>query len=151
MITSRPERCPECGTSWMDGLTCQDHFHQMLYWENERSELGAVHHLMVLSFNLQHPSVYSSEMLGSARQMLEDFVEGRVTPSEFRRQNRSRLSSTQREWKITGTPQDHGAYDQPVPWTMTARDVTAGGIDAYIENVHRWARSILDQLESRAD
>lgn len=141
-----PLTCPECGVPWTDGVTCTDDFHQMLFWENQRTELGAVHHLMVLSFNMQHPSVYSPEMLGSARQMLADFLEGKVTTQEFRLRNKQRLSSTTRPWKITGTPESHGRYDPPIRWTLTARDVVFGGIDHYIENVNRWARSILDQL-----
>jgi hypothetical protein len=146
MTDPLPPTCPECGAPWTDGVTCTADFHQMLFWENQRPELGAVHHLMVLSFNLQHPSVYLLEMLASARQMLADFLEGRLTPQEFRRQNKQRLSSTERTWKITGTPEFHGSYDPPIHWTMTARDVVSGGIDHYIENVNRWSSSILEQF-----
>jgi hypothetical protein len=39
------QKCPECGASWDDEATCQDHFHQMLFWENEYPDYGAeVHH-----------------------------------------------------------------------------------------------------------
>jgi hypothetical protein len=41
-----------------------------------------------------------------------------------------------------------GAYTYPVTWTMTARDVVAGGIDQYIENVEAWSQSILKSLQA---
>ncbi len=57
-------RCPECETPWTNGHTCQGSFYQMLGWESERpSVLGEVHHLMVLCYHLQHPSLYSPEGL----------------------------------------------------------------------------------------
>ena len=55
--------CSECGETLADGRTCADDFHQLLFWENERPELGEVHHLLVLCYHLQHPSLYSAEGL----------------------------------------------------------------------------------------
>src|SRR5712675_1873376 len=108
------QRCPECDALQPEGHTCTDDFHQMLFWESEDfEERGQVHHLMVLCYHLQHPSLYSPETLAGARQMLADFIEGGVTPSEMRRRNKVKLSSANRDFKITGTPKHHGAYDQP--------------------------------------
>jgi len=55
--------CPQCGVPWTDGRTCRDDFDQMLYWENEVPENGAVHHLMVFCFHIQHPEKSSPEGL----------------------------------------------------------------------------------------
>ena len=52
----------------------------MLFWEAEKPSLGVVHHLMVLCYHLQHPHLYSPEMLLEARRMLADFVVGSVSP-----------------------------------------------------------------------
>ena len=71
-----PQRCPECGASWTNGQTCDDYFHQMLFWEVENPGDGAeVHHLMVLCYHLQHPSLYSPAGLSEARRLLAEFVE----------------------------------------------------------------------------
>ena len=75
------QQCPECGASWEGEQTCQDHFHHMLFWENENPTSGAeVHHLMVLSYYLQHPSLYSPEGLDEARRLLTGFLEGGPPP-----------------------------------------------------------------------
>jgi hypothetical protein len=134
------ERCPECGAAWREGVTCQDHYHQMLAWEMEDPRLGVVHHLMVLCYHLQHPSLYTPEGLIFARQLLVDFVVEGVTPEEVRWRNRARLDSRHRTWKISkGVP---GAYARPVQWTMTAADATAGGMAGYCDSVRAWARSV---------
>jgi hypothetical protein len=139
--------CPECGAAWPDEQTCQDCFHQMLFWETERPADGAeVHHLMVLCYYLQHPSLYSPESLREAMRLLSDFLEGGVTPQQARGRGRSRLDSGSRQWKIKGTLDAHGSFPRPIQWEMTACDVIAGGQDGYCASVRRWAESILRGL-----
>jgi hypothetical protein len=138
--------CPECGAPWPVGQTCQDFFHQFLFWENEEPARGEVHHLMVLCYHLQHPSLYSAEGLAYARGLLADFVERGLTPAEARRRNRELVASGKREWSITARLGNQGAYERPVVWAMTAADVIDAGPDAYRDNVRRWARSIAHSL-----
>ncbi|MCL4875478.1 MAG: hypothetical protein KJ064_02415 [Anaerolineae bacterium] len=138
--------CPECGAA---GGTCQDYFHQLLFWEAEYPAFGEVHHLMVLCYHLQHPSLYSPEGLDAARQLLTAFLERGMTPDEVRRKYRSQVDSGQRTWKIKGNPDSHGAYVQPIQWTMTAADVVAGGAASYCENVRAWARSVFEALKAQ--
>lgn len=144
-------RCPECGTLWTDGVTCETHFHQMLFWEAEFPELGAVHHLMVASYNVQHPHVYSPQTLKHAHQLLVDFLERGLTPQQVRARDRDKVDSGKRQHKITGTAESHGAYQHPVAWTMTAADVTAGGAEHYCERVEQWARSIIASLRAAGE
>lgn len=70
--------CPECGAAWVGQKMCQDDFHQMLFWEAENPAYGEVHHLMVLCYHLQHPSLYSPEGLTEARKLLAEFVEREI-------------------------------------------------------------------------
>ncbi len=135
------DRCPECGAPWPNDLTCRDHFHQMLYWENEDPTRGEVHHLMVLCYHLQHPSLYSAEGLAHGRALLADFVASGLTPQQARRRNRAKVASGNREWSITARPGNRGAYERPVAWAMTAADVVAGGADRYVDNVRAWAEA----------
>jgi hypothetical protein len=146
METEMTMKCPECGTAWPDGKTCQEAFHQMLFWEAEYPELGEVHHLMVLSYHLQHPTLYSPKGLIEAMKLLELFVDQGIQPDLIRRQASRQVDSRKRKWKIRGSANLHGAYDHPVHWTMTAADVTAAEAQNYRENVRRWAQSIREIL-----
>jgi hypothetical protein len=138
--------CPECGSSWQAGQTCQDDFHQMLFWEAEEPDLGAVHHLMVLCFHLQHPSLYTPEGLRAARILLGNFLERGLSTSEVRRRYQEQVRSDRRTWKIKGQPGAEGSYPEPVRWTMTARDVTEAEKEAYLESVQRWAQAVHKDL-----
>ena len=141
------QHCPECGAEWTDGVSCQDHFYQFGYWENEFPSLTLdVHHLMVLCYHLQHPSLYSPDGLGFSKQLLVDFVERSLSTGEVRKQNRVALDSGNRKFKIKGTAASHGHYSHSVRWTMRAGDVVSGGVNDYRENIKAWARSILQAL-----
>ena len=141
--------CTECGADWSYGQTCENHFNQMLYWEQEDpSVYGAAHHLMVLSFHLQHPSRYSPEGLAHAKGLLLDFLERGVTPAQALQRDHDAVDSGKRKFKITGTPERHGSYAYPVAWTITASDMVASGQEAFVGNVHVWARSILNALRA---
>lgn len=138
--------CDECGAPRTDGRTCQDYFQQMLFWENEDPARGVVHHLMVLCYHLQHPSLYSAEGLAHARTLLVDFVKRGLSPQQVRRNNRERVTSSNREWSITARPGNHGAYERPMAWRMTAADVVAGGPEVYVRNVRAWSESVMASI-----
>ena len=140
--------CPECATVWQDGETCQDCFYQMLYWEAENPGYGEVHHLMVLCYYLQHPSLYSPEGLEAGMRLLVDFVEGNLSPQEARRRMQGKVSSRRRHWKLVATPQASGAYPYPVRWEYLAKDVVEGGASGYCQNVRKWAQSALEALKA---
>jgi hypothetical protein len=143
------ETCPECAAEWIDGQTCETDFHQMLFWEAENPDYGAeVHHLMVLCYHLQHPSLYSPEGLNEARRLLVEFVEHGASAAEVRRRNRARVDSSKRQWKIKATATSSGTYDRPVAWQMTAADVVAGGADRYCDSVRAWAQAINAALKA---
>jgi hypothetical protein len=141
------QNCPECGAPWDDGLTCADHYHQMLIWDYEHTDF-AVHHLMVLCYYLQHPSLYTPEGLEQAKGLLADFVARGQTPQEVRQQSRAQVDSSKRTWKIKGTATAYGSYPQPIPWTMTAADVVAGGVESYCEQVWQWAQTIYEMFQA---
>jgi len=141
-------QCPECGALWGDGRTCRDHFDQMLAWEFEDpGGAGAAHHLTVLCYHLQHPSLYSPEGLEYGKRLLAEFVDGGVSPEAVRRRNRDHVNSINHKFKIKGTPDSHGSYDHTIAWTMTAADVTTDGLNDYCERVRAWAWSVYAALK----
>jgi hypothetical protein len=135
--------CPEC-----QGSSCQEHFHTLLYWENADPRRGVVHHLTVLVYHLQHPSLNSAKGLEHGLGLLVQFVEGGASPQEMRRQQRQAAASAQRKWAITSRPNDQGAYPVPVRWRMRVEDVAAGSTDNYVYNVEKWARLALEDLRA---
>jgi hypothetical protein len=64
------EICPHCGAVLPDGGECRTLFDQMLFWENEVPENGAVHHLAVLCYHIQHPHLYSPGGLAESMGLL---------------------------------------------------------------------------------
>ncbi len=144
------DHCPECGAAWADGRTCTGDFHQLLFWENERPELGEVHHLMVLCYHLQHPSLYSAEGLAHARRLLADFVAGGLSPAEMRQRQRAAVDSGQRGWSVTARPGNRGGYDRPPAWELRVQDVIAGGPNQYPKSVRLWASAIMRVLNDWA-
>jgi hypothetical protein len=140
--------CPQCGAPQPAGRTCRDDFDQMLFWENENPANGAVHHLMVLCFHIQHPDLYSPEGLAESKRLLMDFLEGGLTPDQVRRRNRGRLDSGSRSWKIKGKPGSQGAHANPVTWPVKAADVVARGEKEYVRSVEEWAGSVLEALRA---
>lgn len=133
-------QCPECGAAQRENWTCEDDFHQMLFWENEHPALGEVHHLAVLCYHIQHPSLYAPEGLKNAIQLLTEFVEGGVTPQRVRRERCASVDSGNRTWKIKASENSHAIYPDPIQWRITAADVVAAGVDHYCDQVRRWAQ-----------
>ena len=108
---------------------------------------GEVHHLTVLCYHLQHPSLYSPESLQYARKLLVDFLVYGLSPAEARLQNKDQLDSGKRQIKITSRRGSQGAYLAPIHWRMTVTDVVAAGKEHYPTAVRAWADSILHALE----
>jgi hypothetical protein len=140
--------CQECCGSWQNDLTCRNCFQQLLYWENENPALGSVHHLMVLSYHLQHPSLYSPEGLQYSLQQLIEFLEAGISPKQALKKNRTTLDSGIRQWTFKPKPGSVGGYIYPTAWHMTIQDVVNAGTKYYVGNIQRWAHSILADLRS---
>ena len=140
-------RCPECGSLLENVTECREYLNEMVKWDFEDfTGVGRVHHLTVLSYNLQHPSVYSPKGLEDAKGSLKEFLANPESFKEHDARNRRTLSSDARDWKITGTLEDHAKYSMMPQWTITASDVVKGGLPNYVENVKKWAESVRESL-----
>lgn len=137
--------CPDCGASCTDEQTCLDHFHTLGFWELDH-QLWDKHHLMMLSYNLQHPHVYSPQTLTDAKLMLREFLETDISPQAMRHKIIQQANSNTRKHKITGIAQSHGQYTQAIEWSMTCTDVIGAGIKQYYASIDGWANSILQAL-----
>lgn len=141
------ERCTVCGAVWVDALTCEASFHQMLAWELE-NQLYDVHHLLVLCYYLQHPHLYSQQALQGAMQLLMQFIEQGFSPQAMRTHIGGAVDSGVRTYKITGAEGAQGSYSVPVVWQMHVTDVARAGLTDYYANVRLWAQLTLKALRT---
>jgi hypothetical protein len=121
--------------------------HQALARDFEDSGAGSVHHLTVLCYHLQYPSLYSPEGLRYATGLLVEFLEKMKTPEIVRRENHDTDQNSQRNRSITSSGSNKSTYGTPPMWNMTIRDVVVGGSGNYPEKVRAWAESILRALK----
>jgi hypothetical protein len=142
------DSCAECGAPLVSVEHCREYLNEMIKWDFEDFKgVGQIHHLTVLSYNLQHPSLYSPRGLEYAKESLEEFTSHPTSYSEHGARDSQKLSSDVRDWKITGTPESHGEYIGKPAWKILASDVVDGGLENYVENVKKWSASVLESLK----
>ena len=134
--------CPECGAP--DNL-CQTRFDEFLILEFTDAGYGAVHHLTVATYMLQHSSKMTREGWLFERNLLREFLVDNKPPAYIRKQNKDVVDSGKRTFKIkskTGLP----VIDKAT-WTKTILDVRTESAEVYCEDITAWARSVLEEAE----
>ena len=114
-----------------------------LEYENPGA-FGAVHHLTVVCYMLQH-NAYSRDVWLEARNMLAQFVEEGVSPAAMRGRNRVRFDSAHRSWSIT-----KGAKlpeFETILWSRTIAGVRLDDPETYCADVQLWATYVLKDTE----
>lgn len=134
--------CPLCGAVYPDGQTCEDVFNTLLALEFTDPAAGAVHHLTVIGYMLQHDG-YSVEARAWAEEALRAILEDGLTPGELRRRSRRRLDGGERRWGVRNPEEPRRRLD----WPVTLADVW-GDPAGHPDRVRRWARSVLDTIQA---
>ncbi|MBI5353888.1 MAG: hypothetical protein HZB50_14700 [Chloroflexi bacterium] len=133
--------CPECGAP--DDI-CKTRFDEFLVLEFTDASFGAVHHLTVSAYMLQHSSKLTREGWLHERELLREFLVENKPPAFIRKQNRDLVDSGKRKFKITsknGLP-----VISKTSWTKTILDVRTENAEVYCADVTAWARSVLDDV-----
>jgi hypothetical protein len=139
--------CPLCGAAFPAGGECRDRFDLLQQLELEHPAYGAVHHLSVPCYFLQH-NAYSRRGWLEVRGLLAKFVREGWTPAMARRENRLRLDGRRRNWSIRRGP---GLREADCPaWSVTVADVRGDTALAYTADVRRWAAAVLADSERTA-
>ena len=137
--------CPECGAQ--DNL-CQSRFDEFLILEFTDAGYGAVHHLTVGTFMVQHSSKMTREGWQYERDLLREFLVEKKTPTMIRKQIKDTVDSGKRTFKFkskTGMP-----VNNKTAWAKTILDVHAENAEVYREDINAWARSVLEEAEAVA-
>jgi hypothetical protein len=137
--------CPECGAS--DSL-CKERFDEFLVLEFTDAGYGAVHHLTVAAYMLQHSSKLTREGWLHERELLREFLVEKKPPAFIREQNKDLVDSGKRKFKITS--KDGLPVINKTTWTRTILDVRTENAEVYCEDVTAWARSVLEEAEAIA-
>lgn len=133
--------CPSCRAT-----ACEELFHRFLALEFNDPAYGAVHHLTVPAYMLQHPHRLSQEGWRQMRATLHAFlVEGR-TPQAHRAALRDSVSSSNRTTSLKNGPH------QPLPaaftWSQTIAAVDHTTPQRYRQTIEQWARAVLSDAQS---
>lgn len=135
--------CLQCGALPRDGKTCQDKYGEILALEFEDpSVFGAVHHITVTCYNLQHPDFFSDEAIEWMKASLRKIVEEGLSPGEMRKSAGKRTGEGMNVRRRTA-PAD---APRRIDWSMTVMDVRRDNAEVYTRDIKAWAKSILDDL-----
>jgi hypothetical protein len=135
-------KCPECGAP---DILCQTRFDEFLVLEFTDTGYGAVHHLTVAAYMLQHSSRLTREGWLFERELLREFLVENKPPAFIRKQNKDLVDSGKRKFKIKS--RDGLPVIKKTTWTKTILDVRVENAEIYCEDVTTWARSTLEDVQ----
>ena len=134
--------CLDCGAP---DNTCGTRFQEFLIKEFEEAGYGAVHHLTVATYMLQHSSRLTSEGWLFERELLREFLVENKSPEFIRKQNKDLVDSGKRTFKFKS--KDGKPVIHKTTWMKTIFDVRTENAKVYCEDVTAWARSALDEVQ----
>lgn len=135
--------CPECGAR--DSL-CKERFDEFLILEFTDAGYGAVHHLTVAAYMVQHSSKMTPEGWKYERDLLREFLVEKKTPATIRKQIKDTVDSGKRTFKFkskTGVP-----VINKITWNKTILDVNSKNADIYCADITVWATAVLADAET---
>ena len=133
--------CPECGAP---DAACEARFDECLALEFSDAAYGAVHHLTVAAYMLQHSSKLTREGWLYERNLLREFLIENKSPAFIRQQNKDLVDSGKRTFKIRST--DGAPVIYKTTWTKTILDIRMDNAGDYCEDVRAWAKSVLEDV-----
>ena len=143
--------CPDCGAPIADNASCHSLFGELLAHEYAfPAAFGAVHHLTVAAYYLQHPRGFSRAAMRGWRAIITESLEGTATPADFLRRSRAQSDANVRIRERDAEPPE----GWPRTWPMTVADAVVPlgeepNADGHIRRVTQWAKAIRDTLDAR--
>jgi hypothetical protein len=137
--------CPECSAP---DRSCQTRFDEFLVLEFTDPGYGAVHHLTVTAYMVQHSSKLTRQGWLFERKLLREFLVENKPPAYIRKQNKDVVDSGKRKFKIKS--KDGKRVIDKTTWAKTILDIRAENADVYCEDITAWARSVLEEAETIA-
>jgi hypothetical protein len=140
--------CPECGGLISQDDSCTLRYQRFLVLEFSDARFGAVHHLTVPAYMLQHPGQLSSAGWHAMRQTLSAFLIEGVPPAQMRRHiTQSAQTQPQKESLTRGSPFQ---FPPGFAFTRTILSVDDSAPEAYCRDIEAWARQVLAEVQPLA-
>lgn len=139
-ISPRMEPCPECGTP-----DCQARFDSCLALEFSDPAYGAVHHLTVAAYMLQHSSKLTKEGWLEMRTLVRAFLVENKPPARIREERKDSVDRGKRQFKIKS--KTGARVIEKSTWTKTICDVRAENAEIYCADIAEWAKFTLEESE----
>lgn len=136
--------CADCGSAAEPGASCKECFDALLAFEFEHPvAFGAVHHLTVTSFYLQHPRGYSLDALGAWRTVLVESPDEKRAPTEIMKAMSARFEGATRVRDRAASAPEWW----PASWPITVRDVLNPNhdlptVEEYVARAREWAAAV---------
>ncbi len=132
---------------------CREKYGEMLALEFEQPPVfGAVHHLTVICYNIQHPDSFTDEALAWMRSALRSVVEDNLSGPELLKRARGSFGGDFKVKRRDARARDRHASVPCIPerarWSMTVADVRTASPEVYTGDIRAWAKSILKDLEA---
>jgi len=143
------QSCDQCGARYDDGADCESCFHALLAYENERPPaFGAVHHLTVAAYYLQHPTGYTHESLAHWRELISKSLDGGASVRQLRELSGKRFAGSKRVRAEGMAPPNWW----PRAWPTTIQAVftpdTDVDVDTYVDRARAWAAETIQTLDT---
>jgi hypothetical protein len=132
----------ECGAPSNE---CETRFNLLLAKEFEDAGYGAVHHLTVATYMLQHSSKLTREGWLYQRNLLREFLVENKPPSFIRKRNKDMVDNGKRKFNIKS--RDGLPVIPHTDWSKTILDVRTENSEAYCADVTAWAKAALMDSE----
>lgn len=135
--------CPECGAP---DAACEARFHECLALEFQDPAYGAVHHLTVTAYMLQHSRQLTREGWLHQRELIREFLVENKPPAFIRQQNKDLVDSGKRTFKIKS--KDGKPVINKTIWMKTILDIRMENAEDYCADVTTWTQSVLDEVNT---
>lgn len=141
-------QCPECGGQFTAKETCTDQYYACMALELTDPAYGAVHHLTVPAYMLQHPSQLSADGWQAMVQILHEFLVDGVSPARMRQVIQQQQKRQPKSFSmVKGAPAAQPAW----VWRKTIMDVRLDDPTIYCADVRAWAEAVHHDIHQHAD
>jgi len=137
-----PGRCPECGATARDGMSCRDRLGLLLAWESDDPALAAEHFLTVACYNLQHPAQFTDAAIAGLGEVFIAHLDRGLPVAEIRRRVGTLARGQARVLRVESERRSVLRH-----WSMTIADVAVPDQpEGAAGRVRDWAASIRREL-----